>query len=63
MNPKKKKNERAMTVEEEADYWADRIVELIGAGRWKDAIKVLEQLAAEIEQRKKAKKHANGNGK
>jgi hypothetical protein len=50
-----------MTDEEEADAWTDRIMELLAAGRWEDAIKVLEELAAEIERRKNAKKHANGD--
>jgi hypothetical protein len=56
------KKRRAMTVEEEADYWTDRIVALIAVERWEDAIKVLDELSVELERRKNAKKHPERNG-
>jgi hypothetical protein len=51
-----------MTDEEEADAGGERIADLVAAGRWDDAIKILEELIAEIKRRKNAKKHAERNG-
>jgi hypothetical protein len=36
----------------EAEAWGDRIADLVAAGRYEEAIKVIEELIAEIERRK-----------